>query len=961
MTPERWQQVKTLLHEALELEQEARRAFLNAIGAQDADLQREVESLISAHEGAGDTFMRVPAAAETRLGRLVGPYQLAEEIGCGGMGEVYRAVRIDDEYRKQVAIKLVRIGQDSDFVVRRFKSERQIMASFEHPNIARLLDGGTTIDGMPYFVMELVVGEPIDRYCDTHKLDTTARLRLFLQVCAAVQYAHQRLIVHRDLKPNNILVGADGAPKLLDFGIAKILEPGEISEISQRATTMFRLLTPSYASPEQIKGEPITTACDVYSLGVVLYELLTGYRPDGTSRVGPWPVSPPAPGDDPTKPSSLVRRAQAQPKAPAAARSTETLSSVRDGSPQKLSRRLRGDLDNIVLMALRTDPSRRYDSVERFAEDIRRHLEHLPVIARKATVGYRARRFLLRYRVAVAAAALIAAALLGGIIMTERQVRIAEKALGRAQDESRASNQVMDYLVSLFDAASPDKTGGKPIEPRALIDQGQGQIDAHFADRPLMRARMLAAVGSLYCKIGITEQCGRDIEQALAIQGSNSGADPLVLAQFQYRLASAYASAGRADEAIALLNGALPVFQAQRPRDDRETAAALYELGRAYNAKNQPTEAIAALERARALLRDARGNDTLDSADILGALAIAYGQISRWNDATSLAASRVTLVGRSLGLAHVRYVDALNDNAEVAWQAGQFNTAEQDWRQVIEGYVRVFGRTSAKSIDAELSLADALFRRDKLRESIEWFRRAVDDNRLAGALDRIGYQGALGGLSQVLWQYGDYRAAEAAAHEAYQVSQRMHGPTPGNAAVSAFRWGHRLAFVGEARRATELFKSEMPGDPQVLQIKRFQGLRLFWLGDCYREMGAESLAVKTYDQAIELYQSLKQPQSVTMNMAYEAKALLLNRQKRFAEAVALLRLAMAGFKSTQYVPDSPTIAAAKVELAANLLELGQAAEAQSLIDEAGPIIDRELSPTHPARVMLRRLRARIRT
>jgi eukaryotic-like serine/threonine-protein kinase len=962
VTPERWQQVRAALHEALELDLESRSAFLAAIGANDGDLRGEVESLIAAHDGAGDTFMSSPPAADTRLGRRVGPYQLVEEIGSGGMGEVYRATRIDDEYQKQVAIKLVRIGQDSAFVVDRFKNERQILASFEHTNIARLLDGGTTVDGLPYFVMELVVGEPIDQYCNRHKLDTTARLRLFLQVCAAVQYAHQRLIVHRDLKPNNILVGADGAPKLLDFGIAKILEPGEISATPHHAT-VFRLLTPSYASPEQIKGEPITTACDVYSLGVVLYELLTGYRPDGTTGSTPSPVSPTVGGVDPKKPSSVVRRAETWPRAAAAvAHSTsETVSALRDGSPQKLSRRLRGDLDNIVLMALRTNPARRYDSVERFAQDIHRHLEHLPVIARTPTLGYRARSFIVRYRIAVAAAALIALALLGGIIMTERQVRIAQNALSRARDESRASNQAMDYLASLFDAASPDKTGGKTIEPRTLIDQGQGQIDAHFADRPLMRARMLAAVGSLYCKIGLTEQCSRDIEQALAIQKANPGSDPLVLAQFQYRLANAYNSAGRADEAIALLNGALPVFQAQRPRDDRETAAALYEFGQAHIANHQPAEAIAVLEQARTLLSDGRGNDTLDSADTLGALAIAYGEKSLWSDAATLAASRVALVGRSLGTDHVRYFDALNDDAEVASQAGHYDVAEQDWRQVIDGYVRVFGRTSAKSIDAELSLADALFRRDRLRESIEWFQRAVDDSRLAGALDRAQYQGALGGLSQVLWQYGDYSSAEAAAHEAHQVSQRMHGPTPSDAAVSAFRWGHLLAFVGEARRAVELLEPDMPGDPQVLQIRRYQGLRLFWLGDCYREMGDDTLAAQTYDQAIELYQSLKQPQSVTMNMAYEAKGLLRVRERRFAEAVPLLRLAIAGYGSTQFVPDGPAIAAAKVELAGSLLELGQGAEAQSLIAEAGAIVDRELAPTHRARIMLARLRARTRT
>jgi serine/threonine protein kinase len=275
VNPQRWQQIKIALHRALQLHGASRLTYINDIAANDPELRQELESLIAVHDGASDSFLNIPAAAIERIaeidgpdpwvGKRIGAYQLIEQVGSGGMGEVYRAIRVDDEYQKQVAIKLIRVGKDSAFVVQRFRNERQILASFEHPNIARLLDGGTTAEGLPYFAMEFIEGEPIDIYCDRTRLDISARLHLFLQVCGAVQYAHQRLIVHRDLKPNNILVGADGVPKLLDFGIAKILELGAGSESTAHTKTNFTMLTPAYASPEQATGQPITTSSDVYS------------------------------------------------------------------------------------------------------------------------------------------------------------------------------------------------------------------------------------------------------------------------------------------------------------------------------------------------------------------------------------------------------------------------------------------------------------------------------------------------------------------------------------------------------------------------------------------------------------------------------------------------------------------------------------------------------------------------
>jgi eukaryotic-like serine/threonine-protein kinase len=468
MNPQRWQQIKVALDQALELEGAPRIAYIDRITADDAEMRGELQALILAYDEAGEEFLNTPAALacgdligpDPWVGKHIGPYQLVELIGSGGMGEVYRGIRADDEYQKQVAIKLIRTGQSSARLIRRFRNERQILASFEHPNIARMLDGGTAGDGVPYFVMELIEGEPINQYCDSRKLDILARLHIFLKVCRAVQYAHQHLVIHRDLKPNNILVTADGEPKLLDFGIAKILAPAaqpgaertdDGVAAGEYTRTEFRLLTPEYASPEQINGEPLTTASDVYSLGVLLYDLLTGHRP----RVQASPDSP-----EPRKPSSLFRHSGVSRDADAANRGY-----VRAGSARRLRRRLRGDLDNIVMMALRRDPARRYDSVENFAQDIRRHLDSLPVRARRDTIRYRSAKLARRHQSALKGAA--AAAL--GII--------AILAFG-AQNEGWFANRV----ASPKPGSPADALDPKSVAVLPFVDLSEQQDQGYLSD-----------------------------------------------------------------------------------------------------------------------------------------------------------------------------------------------------------------------------------------------------------------------------------------------------------------------------------------------------------------------------------------------------------------------------------------------------------------------------------------------
>jgi serine/threonine protein kinase len=436
MEPERWNRVKQAVNACLELKPEERKAGIRKACGGEVALMAEVESLLDFHDRA-DGFLESPSLdvnslaapedeAENLTGRRIGNYQISEIIAQGGMGAVYKAVRADDQFRKQVAIKLIRSGFDSSFIVQRFKAERQILANFDQPNIARLLDGGSTSDGRPYLVMEYVDGEPIDVYCDSRKLPTDERLRLFRQVCGAVQFAHRNLVVHRDLKPSNILVTAEGVPKLLDFGIAKILDPEQRGSEDAPTVTMVQMMTPEYASPEQFRGGPFTTATDVYSLGVVLYRLLTGQWPYRTTTHSPQEIAKAISEQEPEKPSTAIGR-------------TGDGLAGRGERLDKLRARLKGDLDNILLKALRKEPERRYASAEQFSDDIHRYLTGLPVLARKDSVRYRTGKFVHRHKAGVAATAGVLALLVAAVIVSSWMAVRAS----RAEQEARA---VSDFL-----------------------------------------------------------------------------------------------------------------------------------------------------------------------------------------------------------------------------------------------------------------------------------------------------------------------------------------------------------------------------------------------------------------------------------------------------------------------------------------------------------------------------------
>jgi len=572
VTPERWQKVKDVLATVLDLAPTERAGYLAKSCAGDDLLRRNVEVLLQREQKANADFLSRTSLAETVaalfpeeknpwIGRRVGAYQIVEQIGVGGMGEVYRAYRADDQYRKEVALKVVRAGQDSGLVLRRFKNERQILAGLEHPNIARLLDGGTTDDGLPYFVMELIEGQALNEYCDSNKLTTTERLKLFLQVCSAVQYAHQRLIIHRDLKPGNILVTTDGTPKLLDFGIAKLLDTDPATQVAEPTMSMVRLLTTSYASPEQIRGETLTTVSDVYSLGVVLFELLSGQHPYRMEGRAPHEVAQAVCEFEPEKPSVIGDRSQ-----------------------KKLHRDLRGDLDNIVLMALRKEPSRRYSSTEHLAADIGRHLDHLPVLARKDTGTYRLSKFIRRHKLGVLASTIVAISILSGLAIALHEARVAReqaelarkqgiRAERRFNDVRKLANSLMfEIHDSIRDL--PGATTARTLLVKRALEYLDNLSQESSGDAALQQELAAAydRVGDVLGYEGAANQGDfpgaiQNYNKALAIRESAAAMNPndvqiqSDLINNYFRLSFALQSAGDYEQALTDLHKALPVAQ----------------------------------------------------------------------------------------------------------------------------------------------------------------------------------------------------------------------------------------------------------------------------------------------------------------------------------------------------------------------------------------------------------------
>ena len=708
--------------------------------------------------------------SETRIGA----YKLIREIGSGGMGSVYLAERDDDEFQKRVAIKLVKRGMDSEFIVRRFRNERQILASLDHTNIAQLLDGGTTEDGRPYFVMEYIEGQAITRYCDDNRLSTAERLRIFCDVCAAVHYAHQNLVIHRDIKPQNILVTAEGTPKLLDFGIAKLLNPDSSSYTVEITGASVRLMTPEYASPEQVRSEQITTATDVYSLGVLLYELLTGRRPYRITSRSPLDLLRIICEEQPDKPSTAVghTKTETAPDGQTVVEITpELVGRNRRSQPDKLRRRLKGDIDNIVLMAMRKEPQRRYASADQFANDIKRHLAGLPVIARKDTLAYRSGKFVRRNRAAVAAVFLIFAVLVAGVVSTMTQRARAER---RFNDVRSVANS---FMFEVHDAIEdlPGSTAAREL----LVKRALEYLDSlarEMSGDPSLQRELAAAyqkVGDVQgrpssANLGDADGAMQSYRKALSIWESLAAADPKNV-QDSRQLATSHSRVAEILEEKGDPDGA---------RDRYQRAFAIRE--RLYSANPGDPQ----LRRDVAVSYFEMAEAQVNLGDFEGALESRRKMLPIFESLLIADPSNAT-ARRSVALSHKKLGATLAKLERYSEALAEYGKALEMDRQAADADPA----NAQKQMDLSFSLSDYGYvqaHSDRNAAALESYRKALEIRKAVAAADpkderaRASLATTYARIGLVLTNLGNMPAAMDSFHEAISIREAMAAANPAN-------------------------------------------------------------------------------------------------------------------------------------------------------------------------------------
>lgn len=880
-------------------------------------------------------------------GAQLGTYRILREIGRGGMAIVYLAERADGAFTQHVAAKVVRRGIDTDETLRRFARERQIVASLDHPGIARLLDGGVSDEGRAYLVMEHVEGLPLDRYADEARLSIDARLALFAQVCEAVESAHRRLVIHRDIKPGNVLVTGAGVAKLVDFGVAKILSPDDADGADAMTRVDVRIMTPEYASPEQFLGEPLTTATDVYSLGVVLYELLSGRRPFEDEDASPRDLERARLERDPEPPSAVCGRpsARGDPSARAAARGA---------NPATLARRLHGDLDTIVLTALRREPDRRYGSVIALRQDIERHLAGLPVSARPATLRYRTGKFIRRHLAGVAAALLAALAVAAG-------TGAALVQSGAAAREGRRAEQIRDFLLGVFEISDPNRSRGEAVTARELLDRGSERVAMDLAGDPGLRAEMQAVLGRLYQRLGLFDEARAHFTDALAARRDTHAA-PHLVAESLRDLAAVRFEDGAYENAEALIREALALTRSAGGDRAGALAATTAELASVLRAKGDYGPAEALYREALAASRQL--GDAAGIANVLNGLGLTLDQAGKSAAAIDVLRESIALGRRAHGdgdrgvllsecnlasaLHHAGQLDAsldafrtctdtrrrllgghhpdvalaLNNMALVHSDLNQYELAEDLHAQALAIRREVFGERHETVAGSLNNLAIVTFQRGRYAEAGDRFRELVEVWRDLLGPDHPNTLATTNNLGMALRSAGKLEEAEATLEEVLAARRRTLGVDHPDAAASLLNLASVAQRRGNFARAAALADEALPvleraypdGHPLV-------GIAHITAGRARLGAGANSEALTAFDRALALRENIFGASHIQTVEARVGRGRTLAALGRVDDGRAELELALAQLEAAGH-SGSETADEARAALAslANSLE-----------------------------------------
>ena len=929
-----------------------RMAYLESHCAGDPALRAEVESLLAADDAAQSQFLgeHVAEHAAPLVAELtpepkdkpaeVGPYRLLEQLGQGGMGQVFRAERADGQFEQEVAIKLVRAGLGSPRMLRRFRHERQILARLEHPHIARLLDGGTTEDGRPYFVMEYVEGVPITQYCDDHRLGTDARLALFRTVCATVQYAHQNLIVHRDLKPSNILVTADGTVKLLDFGIAKLLDRADEAVLTMMETQSDqRLMTPAYAAPEQIRGEPVTTATDVYQLGVLLYELLTGHRPYRLPSRLRAEIERAILETTPTRPSTVIDEVEAI--APGASKKVTPaqVTEARTTTLDRLRRRLRGDLDNVVLMALRKEPTRRYESVGQLAEDVRRHQEGLPVVARPARTGYRVRKFVERHRVGVASAAVIVLLLMGLLagalrysVVTAQQAR----AVAAERDQARAALQraetIQAFLTSTLHLSDPRTLrGAEALTTDEVLREAERNATLLLAGEPETQADFFSVIGLVYQNAGQFGQAESLYVAAQAIRAQHTGARSPAVAQSLADLGAVALLRGDYPHADTLLQAALARYAEADRLDSTRLALAWHTLGAVRQRQGRYAEAEAEHRRALALRRRLLRAGDPDIAASQTGLGLALLRQGHYAAADSLFAAALPTVERhSLGRATPKLGNLFSYRATAHLEQGRYTVADSFFTAALGHLRRYWDGPHADLAETLNNLGVLRENQGRAEEALAAYQEALAMRRQTLGPRHPDVAQTLHNFGGLLQFFGRPQAAADSLNEALAILREALGDAHPDVARTLINLGTLRFRMGEAEAAEQAYREALAiqrtalrdGHPALASTLQSLASLLKYSGTHFEE--SEAL----YQEALAVRRATLDTLHLSLGITLNSYADLLRRHARWAAAVAPSTEALRIFEHHEV---TRRVVRARLDLGHCFLQLNRYAEAEPLL------------------------------
>lgn len=899
-----WRQAETLFEAVLDRPAEERDHFLDRACGDDRDLRQCVENLLL-RDQEDPHFLEIPLAKPLHLirepkseshwvGRQLGAFRLQQLIGSGGMSQVFLAERMDEDVEEKVAVKVIGERPGHASLLRALRRERQILAKLDHPNIARALDGGTTDEGWPYVVLEYVDGLPITEFCDVARLNVRQRLQLFGKVCSAVDYAHRHLVIHRDLKPSNILVTDEGEPKLLDFGIAKLLDVTSRLGVEDRTQTHERFFTLQYASPEQLAGEPVSTASDTFSLGVLLYQMLAGQRPREVAEALAESAGEPLPWF-PFPPPSAVATSGGSAESRRALEPPERRAEVRDTTPVQLQRQLVGDLDSIVLHCLRRRPNERYGSVSDLGEDIQRYLIGLPVSARPPKWTYRVGKFILRHRLGVAlgSAAILALTLLGiGLVVQSRQV-IQER--DRAEVARAEAEEVTQFLVETFALSDPYQSSQSGLQPgeevtvQEVLDHSAKRIRDQLVDEPRLQSRLMHTIGTVIDTLGRHEEAASLHQEALAIR-RHAGGRPLEVVESLNGLGLSYAKMGQLNEAIHLFEEALSMARRVPVGNERQLAESLTNMAMSSLMQGRDlAQAEASMRHAlqlRSSIFEPDHREVVQSQLYLGSLLRQKGDL---DGAEEILNQALESCRRAEGDDHAQVASILGTLARVLTQRGDFATAEAYHTEILEILAGRLGETHPNSLQARGHLG--LFYREvgKYEAAEETIRVTLALQRRAHPDDIDSQTAHLNNLGLIHLDQVRPAEAEPFFREALEIATASEGESRGSRPFYLRNLGLALHGQGNAEEAEPLFREA------ALVLEKEQGSKSIIFAYALTSHASALTSLGSFDEALALSTQAEEillqvfpPEHPRVAMARGAQGGALIGLQRFQEAEPLL-------------------------------------------------------------------------